>query len=336
MRSAAVLAEQAAEQATLSRLQQQPPESQDIKSQDTTSKPTSFDIPTSASDIPRNDLLPTTIQGAAYTDGHVYLRGNPLRTISEIYCSDCKLPRLLYPTTGIGARPPPDPDREYCAKRPFINKPGHDVHGQPFPTDKISSKKKKKKATAANGAANGEAGAGSDSDNTTTSTPPNSQTQANGAPKKAPPIEKPTYPTVKCPNCPRYLVVTRIAQHLDKCLGISGRQSSRNAMNKMQSTTPRDGPSRAGTPKPGANGNVGPKEVSTALLKKGKGKRKKGEGVEEAPGEEEEDAGQRPIKKMKGASATAKAKGKKASTIGASKLREGILAPRSEGEDEES
>ncbi|KAK1907353.1 hypothetical protein P3342_005679 [Pyrenophora teres f. teres] len=36
-----------------------------------------------------------------------------------------------------------------------------------------------------------------------------------------------------CPNCKRSLLITRFAQHLEKCLGISGRQSSRNAMAKL-------------------------------------------------------------------------------------------------------
>lgn len=37
-----------------------------------------------------------------------------------------------------------------------------------------------------------------------------------------------TVPTNKCPVCPRYFVVSRLAQHMDRCLNISGRGSMRN------------------------------------------------------------------------------------------------------------
>ncbi|KAL2846278.1 hypothetical protein BJX68DRAFT_241112 [Aspergillus pseudodeflectus] len=146
--------------------------------------------------------------GAVFDDGKVYLKGNPLHTTKEIICPDCRLPRLLYPLTGVGARPPPDPYREYCQKQPMISKPGHDVHGNPFATDKLNPKKKKQTNTS----------------NTPASSPP---TTPDSSFKQAAP-EKVSFPTVKCPNCPRYFVVTRVAQHLDRCLGLSGRQVNRN------------------------------------------------------------------------------------------------------------
>lgn len=86
-------------------------------------------------------------EGAIYDEGKVYLKGNPLATTKEIICPYCRLPRLLYPTAGVGAQPSPDPSREYCTKHPLISKPGFDVHGNPFATDKP---KKKKKATNTN------------------------------------------------------------------------------------------------------------------------------------------------------------------------------------------
>ncbi|KAL2830209.1 hypothetical protein BDW59DRAFT_22243 [Aspergillus cavernicola] len=146
--------------------------------------------------------------GAVFDDGKVYLKGNPLHTTKEIICPDCRLPRLLYPVTGAGARPPPDPYKEYCQKQPMISKPGHDVHGNPFATDKLNPKKKKQTNTS----------------NTPASSPP---TTPDSSFKQAAP-EKVSFPTVKCPNCPRYFVVTRVAQHLDRCLGLSGRQVNRN------------------------------------------------------------------------------------------------------------
>ncbi|EAU32614.1 hypothetical protein ATEG_07230 [Aspergillus terreus NIH2624] len=163
--------------------------------------------------------------GAVFEDGKVYLKGNPLHTTKEIICPDCRLPRLLYPTTGVGARPPPDPYREYCQKQPMISKPGHDVHGNPFATDKLNPKKKKQTNTA----------------NTPASSPP---TTPDGSFKQAAP-EKVSFPTVKCPNCPRYFVVTRVAQHLDRCLGLSGRQVNRNKTPMENgASTPTSAPSK--------------------------------------------------------------------------------------------
>ena len=80
------------------------------------------------------------------------------------------------------------------------------------------------------------------SPSTDPSTPLNSSFKSNCTPEQV------QFPTMKCPNpkCSRYLISSRIAQHLDKCIGISSRQSSRNAMTKM--STPQE--SRANTPKP--------------------------------------------------------------------------------------
>ncbi|KAL3472323.1 hypothetical protein BJX99DRAFT_235726 [Aspergillus californicus] len=161
--------------------------------------------------------------GAIFDDGKVYIKGNPLQTTKEIICPDCRLPRLLYPVTGVGARPPPDPYREYCQKQPMISKPGHDVHGNPFATDKLNPKKKKQTNTS----------------NTPASSPP---TTPDGSFKQAAP-EKVSFPTVKCPNCPRYFVVTRVAQHLDRCLGLSGRQVNRNKT-PQENGTPNSTPAK--------------------------------------------------------------------------------------------
>lgn len=57
----------------------------------------------------------------------------------------------------------------------------------------------------------------------------------------------PSVPSVRCTNCPRYVAATRVAQHLAKCLGLSERQSVRNARRRMasQSSAPQ---SRSSTP----------------------------------------------------------------------------------------
>lgn len=187
--------------------------------------------------------------GAIYDNGKVYLKGNPLRTTREILCPRCKLPRLLHPTSGLGARQP-EPGKQYCASHPFITKPGHDIYGNAFPTD--APKKKERELLKAQQVVK---------DDT-----PNSQdgvegTEANGAVKKGV-----HYPWHTCPNCKRSLLITRFAQHLEKCLGIAGRQSSRNAMAKLSSqngNTPLG--SRMGTPQPGTGLQGG---------KSGTGKRK--------------------------------------------------------------
>lgn len=138
--------------------------------------------------------------GAVFDKGKAYLKGNPMQTTKEIICPECRLPRLLYPVTGVGARAVPDPDREYCSQQPLVRKPGHDVHGNLFATDKVNSKKKNKH-------------------NTPASSPP-----ADG---QATP-EAPGFPTTKCLNCPRYFIVSRVQQHMDRCMGYSGRNATRS------------------------------------------------------------------------------------------------------------
>ncbi|KAL3466824.1 hypothetical protein BJX64DRAFT_202941 [Aspergillus heterothallicus] len=229
MRSAVVVARQKAE------------EEASRRREDAGTKPAN---PLKTGDLETEDLKDIRIEtdGAVFDDGKVYLKGNPLHTTKEIICPDCRLPRLLYPLTGVGARPPPDPYREYCQKQPMISKPGHDVHGNPFATDKLNPKKKKQTNTS----------------NTPASSPP---TTPDSSFKQAAP-EKVSFPTVKCPNCPRYFVVTRVAQHLDRCLGLSGRQVNRNK-------TPQENGSSTPTPTP-AKRALGDEDGPTPLPKKKK------------------------------------------------------------------
>ena len=159
--------------------------------------------------------------GAVFEGGKAFLKGNPLHTTKEIICPDCRLPRLLYPVVGKGARPPPDPYREYCQKQPPIIKPGCDVHGNPFATDKLNNKKKKQNTT-----------------NTPGSSPP---TTPDGSSKQTV-TEKVSFPTVKCPNCPRYFIVTRVAQHLDRCLGLSARSNRGKPQSDANNTSNASGP----------------------------------------------------------------------------------------------
>ncbi|KGO68099.1 SAGA complex, Sgf11 subunit [Penicillium italicum] len=114
---------------------------------------------------------------AVFNRGKVFLKGNPMKTLKEHVCPDCRLPKLMYPTTGSHSCPPPDPDAEYCTNMPMIDLPGHDVHGKLFA---VMPNPKKKKG---------------DRDSTI-----------------------PEIPTTKCPICPRYFVMTRLAQHLERCV----------------------------------------------------------------------------------------------------------------------
>jgi hypothetical protein len=132
-----------------------------------------------------------------------------------------------------------------------VQQPGHDVYGNKFPTDMAKSKKERElqKQQLKN--------AEKESVGT-----PGSQDTERGAELDT--GGKPAHyiPWHTCPNCKRSLLITRFAQHLEKCLGISGRQSSRNAMAKLtgqngngngMGNTPLG--SRMGTPVPGSQGN---------------------------------------------------------------------------------
>lgn len=234
MQSAVIIAEKAAAEAAA-------PAATIVNGNDSAADPLASSTSTSAV---------ITTPGAIVKDGQVYLRGNPLKTTPEILCPSCKLPRLLHPTTGSGSQPIPDPSKEYCAKRPFISKPGHDIHGNPFATDKPVAKTTKPPRKIGNGKLSETKQTPPSSSDTLTASPPDADQDNPSIPpeqqqEQVAPI---TFPNVKCPNCSRYLIVTRIAQHLDKCLGISGRQSSRNALKRL-TETPRD--SRAGTPSAG-------------------------------------------------------------------------------------
>ena len=177
----------------------------------------------------------TTAGALATEDGKIYLHGNPLYTTPEVLCPTCRKPRLLYPTTGKNSQIP-EAGKEYCAKKPYIQKDGCDIHGRSL---ELKDAPKNKKA-------------GKDTKNKDPS-PDNSEspdgTRTNGKNSGKPSVA--TYPNGKCPNCPRYMTLNRVASHLDRCMAVGGRQSSKNAMAKISSQgTPRE--SRASTPKPAA------------------------------------------------------------------------------------
>ena len=184
--------------------------------------------------------------GAMIKDGKAYLKGNPLQTTKSIICPSCKLPRLMYPRVGYGARDPPDPRQQYCKNEPPIIIDKHDVHGQ------------RKKGTKLKGPAKGKQKKNEvhspGSSPSAPSTPLAGSFQAEAFVFKT--IE---YPAAKCPNRDSELgdhwkPVTQMATHLNgNCYLKRDRAAGREAVAKM-SGTPAD--SRATSPKP-TNGKRG-------------------------------------------------------------------------------
>ena len=220
----------------------------------------------------------TTVGAIITEDDRILLHGNPLNTITEILCPTCRLPRLNHPETGKNSRPP-DPSKKYCVKHPYIDKEGCDIYGMSLTLEKPS----KKKATVPNKQKPNDSRSGSES--------------PGGSPNGGHADKKPaatTVPSGKCPNCPRYMAFTRIAQHMDRCMGFSGRQSSKAALSKMNSGTPRD-TSRASTPKPsgpqGSAAGPGSSSQGTGNTKKRK--------LDKGSDNEEEESEKTPMKKKK-------------------------------------
>ncbi|KZZ96422.1 Sgf11, transcriptional regulation [Ascosphaera apis ARSEF 7405] len=192
-------------------------------------------------------------EGAIYENGKVYLRGNPLSTTRETFCPHCRLPRLLYPPFGLGSRPLPDPNKKYCRKVPPIVADGVDAQGVPFVTDKIQ-RKKKNPPPATNSAIPGAPSVHSSLNPTEAI-----GDKANSNAKAVPHHEPPTFPSVKCPNCPRYIVTTRMAQHLDRCMGIGG--TRRGAGNRTKTPQIADNASVTSN----ASSTAGPTKESTGI-----------------------------------------------------------------------
>ncbi|EMD64166.1 hypothetical protein COCSADRAFT_90090 [Bipolaris sorokiniana ND90Pr] len=200
---------------------------------------------------------------AKYENGRVFLKGNPLKTTPEIICPHCKLPRLMYPIMGKSMQNP-DLTKEYCMLYPWVQRSGHDVYGNPFPTDMAKSKKERELIKQQQKNAEKESVGTPGSQDTDMAGGDTKEIKLNTGGKPASYI-----PWHTCPNCKRSLLITRFAQHLEKCLGISGRQSSRNAMAKLVGqngsgsgvgNTPLG--SRMGTPAPGSQDAPAPKTSS--------------------------------------------------------------------------
>ncbi|KAI5778709.1 hypothetical protein EDC01DRAFT_331229 [Geopyxis carbonaria] len=143
---------------------------------------------------------------------------NPLATVpTEILCLRCHLPRATSETPSSGSA-----GKKFCAKLPFHNVGGHDIYGNPFPNSNGNGTKKSK------------AGASGDSPN---DLPAGTKLGKNSG-----------IAYFECTSCNSNKIAShRYAAHLEKCLGISGRKSSRAAMQKMNNSSNGNG-SGSGSP----------------------------------------------------------------------------------------
>ncbi|KAM0126100.1 hypothetical protein ACHAPC_007280 [Botrytis cinerea] len=212
--------------------------------------PDSIDDPTNSWNT--NQIIET--DAAKWENKEVFLKGNPLELVEEIICAKCGLPRLLQPTDGVGAKKPP-PGKEFCKKKPFIEKPWHDVYGQTYVPEGPGRGKKKKDMINPLLQQQKEG-------------TPNSQDGEDEGPAK--PI---SFPHAKCHNCNTFLPIKRMNNHMVKCIGGGGRDSARAAAfkingnglgtgNNSQNGTPPL--SRQATPQPNGGKRVSPNKREAA------------------------------------------------------------------------
>ena len=181
------------------------------------------------------------------------------------HCQRCDLPKLLEPPIANhvrGAISNPPSDTIYCGLRPWCRKSGHDIYANPFPKTDITGRPSKKKDNDEKEKDDGTPDQNSDDGNENPRiTNGNSKDKLEKGEKKASKIDerlkKGNYvPWQTCPNCKRSLLIVRFAKHLEVCLGLAGRQASRNAMAKMNGSGHGSGAastpvgSRSGTPTP--------------------------------------------------------------------------------------
>ena len=194
---------------------------------------------------------------ARYENGRVYLKENPLKKLDKNYCPHCKLPRLKFPLIGANAKAPDNPDGTYCTLHPYIQKSGLDIYGNRFPIDQSGKTKKERelikkqerleKDNTPGSADTNEDGAGGSGEASV------KRLLAGGKPASY-------VPWHTCPSCKRSLLITKFAQHLEKCLGIGGRAARNVAAVRLSagvngSASASLQGSRVGTPQPSSQAN---------------------------------------------------------------------------------
>ena len=256
-------------------------------------------------------------EAAVYKHGEVTLTGNPLKDIHEIRCPKCGLPRLLHPTDGKGAKKP-EPGIEYCKKRPYVDKAYFDIYGQTFvPEGPGRGKKKKDMINPLKAQTTKEGTPSGSQDSPGTSPPPNEG-----------PIKPIPFPHAKCHNCNTFLPIKRMNNHMVKCIGGGGRDSSRTALLKIQNGNGNG--SQNGTTPPGSR-NGTPVPTGTNTKRSSPNKR-------EADDDFDSDSSPQKKKKVKKTAATklkAPKMVKSASQMSSSNLSFEQKVPNSEDEDED-
>lgn len=135
---------------------------------------------------------------------------------------------------------------EYCKKRPFIEKPYHDIYGQTFVPDGPGRGKKKK-----------------DQIDPLKNLTPNGSQDGESPPSGEGPAKPIAFPHAKCHNCNTFLPIKRMNNHMVKCIGGGGRDSSRTALQRIQNGNNANGSQNGSTPPPGSrSGTPAPSQSS--------------------------------------------------------------------------
>ncbi len=157
-----------------------------------------------------SDITKTPLPKATVTvDGKHYLKYNPLRSIRQNHCTSCRLPIFQEPYII-------PMNSAVCAKHSYECKPNHEIFGQSPKAVSNPIRRTKPYRTLP------------------FVSPPDSPSTLTSSMSKIKGGHNPAVPSAKCPNCPRMLGVSRMAQHLDKCLGLSGRRSGRAHLPKIR------------------------------------------------------------------------------------------------------
>jgi Sgf11 (transcriptional regulation protein) len=226
MKSAAIAAQLAAEENEASQAATTP----------TTSTAT-LASPTEVTSKITAEGLTVNTQAAVWINGQVFLKGNPMTTVTENLCPKCRLPRYH---EGLGSKTA-IPGKKWCSLLPYIDRAGVDIWGNQFPSESGKPPSKRDKEAAAKLLAEHDAMTPNSAESPG-GTPPGSAVKTN---------ELRGFPTVQCTaNCKRYFSITKFAKHLESCMG-RGRRSARNGTSVLPNggtamSTPLG--SRSGTP----------------------------------------------------------------------------------------
>jgi ribonuclease P/MRP protein subunit POP1 len=183
-------------------------------------------------------------------------------TTKEIICPNCRLPRYEPPP---GSDPVPSNTKKYCSRLVWYTRPNHDIFGNPCYNQANGKRAKKEKEAASSKTANDNVSTPGSFDSANAPSPGG----ANDTAAEKASTKKDKGPMIKCGSCDRNVAANRFAAHLEKCMGIAGRKSSRAAMAKIvqPSGSGRGTPlnsSRAGTPLPTSSPKRSASQMSAA------------------------------------------------------------------------